>query len=375
MKFFRFNITAVLVFFMFFPSMACSNSPQPINIGLILSKTGIAALDNLAGAKGADLAVKEINDIGGILGRPLKIIEFDNLSTPLGSDSAAKKAVLKGVSAVIGPYRSSHALSAAPILQSACIPMIAPTATAPEVTLVGNYIFRMCFTDNFQGQFLADFARNGLKAQRAAVIINAGEQYSLTLADFFKTGFTRDGGEIVLEEHYSRNAVDFSDILTKINKIRPDICFIPGYSRDSGLFIRQSAKKGIFLQFLGGDAWDDQILDYAGNALEGAYFSTNWHPEITSEKNDHLKKLYFKVYSKTIENNYRIPLTYDAVHILADAIKRSGSTEPSKIQAALARTSGFQGATGTITFDINGDPVNNKAVIMKCVNNKWTHFK
>lgn len=360
---------------MFFPSLTWSGRPQPITIGLILAKTGIASLDNQAGAKGADLAVKELNDTGGILGRPLRIIEFDNQSTPLGSSNAAKMAVHQGVSAVIGPYRSSHALSAAPILQAAGIPMIAPTATTPEVTLVGNYIFRVCFTDGFQGRVLADFARNDLKAQSAAVIINTSEQYSIFLSDSFKAFFTKNGGKIVLEDHYSGKAVDFSDILTRINAIRPDICFIPGYSRDSGLFIRHASKMEISLQFLGGDAWGEQILDYAGTALEGAYFSAIWHPDIASERNDHLKRLYFKELSEPIENNYRIPLTYDAVHLLADAIKRAGSTEPSKIQAALARTSGFQGVTGTITFDENGDPVNKKAVFMKFINGKWTFFK
>jgi branched-chain amino acid transport system substrate-binding protein len=374
MIYFKIVFAVLLGFLTSFSAVAGASSPEPLTIGLILAQTGIAADDNRPGTIAASLAVKEINRQGGVLGRPLKIIEIDNQSTPIGSKQAAEDAIRHNVIAVIGPYWSSHALAAAPVLQAAGIPMITPTGSSPEITRCGNYIFRACFSDSFQGRVLAEFARKQLQSQSAAILINANEQYSMTLADFFKSHYIQNGGQIVWEGFYSGKAVDFSDILTEIKRIRPDVCFIPGYSRDSGFLIKQAVGMDIHSHFIGGDGWGEQILKYSGGAVEGAYFSTHWHPDIKSAMNSHLAAVYAREFAEPIPNDIRFPLTYDAVNLLADAIQRSGSAERVGIRDSLARTSGFKGAAGTITFDENRDPIQKEAVFMQYLKGKWTYL-
>lgn len=374
MIFIKMFFAALLGFLTLFSAVDGSTASEPIAIGLMLAQTGIAAEDNRPGTAAANLAVKEINRLGGLLERPLKIIEFDNQSTPIGSKQAAEMAVEQNVIAVIGPYWSSHALAAAPVLQAAGIPMITPSASNPEITRYGDFIFRVCFSDSFQGQALAQFARKQLRSQNAAILINTNEQYSMTLADFFKTHYIQNGGQIVWEGFYSGKAVDFSDILTEIKRIQPDVCFIPGYSRDSGFLIKQAAGMGIHCHFIGGDGWGEQIVKYSGKAIEGTYFSTHWHPDIKSPLNAHLALVYKGEFAEPIPNDIRIPLTYDAIHLLADAIRRSGSTERVRIRDSLARTSGFKGAAGTITFDENRDPIQKEAVFMQYIKGKWTYL-
>lgn len=374
MIFIKMFFAAVQGFLTLFSAVDGSTASEPITIGLMLAQTGIAAEDNRPGTAAANLAVKEINRLGGLLERPLKIIEFDNQSTPIGSKQAAEMAIAHNVVAVIGPYWSSHALAAAPVLQAAGIPMITPSASNPEITRCGDFIFRVCFSDSFQGQALAQFARKQLRSRSAAILINSNEQYSMTLADFFKTHYIQNGGQIVWEGFYSGKAVDFSDILTEIKRIQPDVCFIPGYSRDSGFLIKQAAGMDIHCHFIGGDGWGEQIVKYSGKAIEGTFFSTHWHPDIKSPVNDHLASEYKGEFAEPVPNDIRIPLTYDAIHLLADAIRRSGSTERIRIRDSLARTYGFKGAAGTITFDENRDPIQKEAVFMQYIKGKWIYL-
>ncbi len=347
----------------------------PVKLALILAKTGIAAQDDVVAINAALLAVEEINVQGGLLGHPIELIILDNTSTPIGAKMAAEKAVKLGVIGMIGSFRSSHSLAMVPVVQRAKIPMISPSSTNPDVTLGSDYVFRTCFIDSFQGLIMADYAYTYLNARNAVILTNANEIYSITLARYFKTSFTMKGGKVLAEELYPGTAVDFTKILSRVKELRPDVIFIPGYSRDSGLIINQSVKMGIDSVFLGGDAWDVGISQYAGKAMEGAYQSNHWHSDVPFERNLHLKTAYEKKYGVKIIENMRIPLTYDSVYLFADAVKRAGSINPEKIREALSRTKGFKGATGTITFDQNRNPVGKEACILKFKNGSWTYLK
>lgn len=209
----------------------------PIRIAAIFSRTGIAASHNEPLVVMTELAVREINARGGLLGRPVELIELDNQSTSIGATMAARAAAKMDVVAVIGAHWSSHSLAMAPILQAAGIPMISPASTNPAVTLVGDYIFRVCFLDSFQGQALARFAYDDLQARSAVVMRNIDEAYSIALADFFLESFRRNGGRILADLEYRGNAIDFTASIAEIRHLAPDIVFLPGYTRDSGLLI------------------------------------------------------------------------------------------------------------------------------------------
>ena len=348
---------------------------EPINIAAIFAKTGIAVKSNAPHVQMVEFSVEEINNQGGLLGRPIKLIILDNKSTPIGSSMAARKAVQLGVPAVIGAAWSSHSLQIAPILQQAKIPMITGPSTNPKVTRIGNYIFRTCFIDSFQAQAMAQFAYTELGARTAIVLENLNEEYSLTLAELFSKSYQQYGGKVILKGSYKNDAVDFANLLKKVKTLQPDVVYVPGYARDNGLLIKQAASMEIQTTFLGADGWAHPLIyDIGGNALEGNYYSAHWHHDVSFPKSIHIKKMYYQKYKSKIPH-INAPLSYDAVMLLTDAIRRANSLDAKKIRDALAETKGFQGATGTITFDEHGDPLNKPVVIMKLGKDAPMYFK
>lgn len=348
---------------------------QQVTLVLVLAQTGIAAEDNRPALEAAQLAIEEVNQAGGLLEHPLILNVIDNQSTPLGSKAAARKAIDSGATAVVGAIWSSHCLAMAPVLQSAGIPMVTPTASMPAVTLVGDYIFRACFIDSFQGKVMAQFARTDLKADTAGVFINANEDYSQELARFFEASFIKAGGTVQWAGKYSGSAVDFTELLESAAEADVDIFFLPGYARDAGLLLKQGRKIGLMQIFLGGDGWGTKIQEYADEALNGCYYSTHWHPDTKIRKSRTLVAKYRQRYPTAEVNDIRIPLTYDAVMLVVDAIRRTGNTDHKKIRDALGTTVGFHGATGTITFDSKGDPLDKQAAIVKWEGHRQTFLK
>ena len=341
---------------------------QPIKIAAIFAKTGVAAKDNAPNLQGVSFAVEEINSQGGLLGRQLVVIELDNRSSLIDSKRAALKAVELDVAAVIGAAWSSHSLVIAPVLQQKKIPMISPISTNPKVTLVGKYIFRVCFTDPFQGKVMAQFAHRDLKARTAIILTNVSSDFSMGLAEFFEKSFIKSGGKVLLEGEYKEKAVDFSAILKKIRTLQPDVVFVPGYIQDSAFLIKQAREMEIRSIFLGGDGWSgNQMYRYGGKAIEGSYYSQHWHSNVPFPTSRQLLANYHSEYGEKILPGF-LPSAYDAVMVLADAIRRAQSLDHKKVRDTLAATKNFQGATGTITFDENGDPVNKDAVILKFEN-------
>lgn len=336
---------------------------EPVRIVAIFSQTGIAAAHNEPLIPMVQLAVEEINRSGGVLGRPIQLILLDNQSTPIGSRVAAEEAVRLKATAVVGAHWSSHSLAMAPVLQNAGIPMISPGSTNPDVTRIGSYIFRACFLDSFQGVAMATFAWQDLKARTAIVVRNIDEAYSVMLAGYFKNAFIEAGGQVLLDEGYRGKAIDFSGIIEKIKHTSPDVIYLPGYTRDSGLFIKQAIKLNVNSVFLGGDAWDE-IEQIAGDAINGSYQSAPWHPQAPFPKSIYLQNLYRSKFMRDIDN-VSAPLAFDAVMLLVGAMQRADSMAGEDIRLALARTSNFQGATGIISFDDNGDPENKDVIIIQ----------
>lgn len=354
-------------------SVPCSAS-EPVKVAAIFAKTGLASHTDAFALRGAALAVEEINESGGLLGHPVQLIEIDNQSTPLGAKQAAKTALDLGVTAVIGCCWSSHSLAMAPLLQEASVPMISPLSTNPEVTRMGDYIFRVCFVDSFQGRVMARFATEDLHARSAVVLINVSSPYSMDLADFFIKSFTAGGGQVLWKGKYREKAVDFSEILDEVRRNAPDAVFLPGYAPDSALIIRQATAMGIEVPFLGGDGWDPKMSEIGGPAMNGKFFCSHWSPEVGFPRSLNVTERYLKKYGEEMRSAIAA-LGYDAALVLADAVRRAGSGDRKSIRDALAATSGFSGATGTITLDESGDPLNKEAVILKFENGSTVFWK
>jgi branched-chain amino acid transport system substrate-binding protein len=344
-------------------SPSSGQAAEKVKVASIFAMTGTAAADHKVTIDGIRFAIRELNQQGGVLGKQIQLIEFDNRGTALHSKRAAENAVKAGVMAVFGASWSSHSLAMAPVLQAAQIPMISPLSTSPEVTRVGDYIFRVCFIDPFQGRIMAGFAVKDLHAKTAAILINANERYSEGLAAFFHKSFVRQGGRVVFETHYLSNTEDFSSDLKEITSLQPDVIFVPGNGLDSGRIIKQARDLGYAAPILGGDGWGgEEMYSQAGSALTGAYFSGHWHHQGESLKNRQFVKRYSKIYGAGEIG--AAALAYDAVFLYADAAKRAGSLNPAKVRDSLAMTNNYKGLTGNITFDQHGDPIKS-AVILK----------
>ena len=208
--------------------LSCSlRAEEPIRIAAIFSKTGVASVENAEFFDVVDFAVAEINKKGGLLGRKVQVIHIDNKSTPLGARQAAMDAVKQDVVGVVGACWSSFSLAMGPVLQKAGVPMVSPASTNEKVTLVGDYIFRACFTDAFQGKVMAQFAKEDMGAKTAVIFTNINSDFSMGLSDIFSGNFNANGAKILLVCKYSETDVDFSVDLKQVLDLKPDVMFIP----------------------------------------------------------------------------------------------------------------------------------------------------
>ena len=330
---------------------------QSIEIGFFGALTGPQATFALSGRNGAKLAIEEINRSGGVLGKKLELLIEDDRNEPSEAASAVSKLITQNhVVALIGENASSRSLAAAPIAQSYQVPMVSPSSTNVEVTKKGDYIFRVCFIDPNQGKALALFARQTLHAQTAATLIDAKSDYSVGLAQAFRTEFTAQGGTIIAELKYAEGDSDFHAQLTAIQAKRPEVLFVPGYYTDAGLIARQARGLGIQATLLGADGWDSpKLVEIGGAAVDGAYFSNHYSVDDPSPAVRTFVDAFQKAYGA--EPDSIAALSYDAARLVADAIRRAGSTEGKRVRDALASTKDFPGVTGSITMDASRNPV------------------
>ncbi len=323
-----------------------------IKVGQYGAFTGKEAAFGIAARKGAILAMEEVNATGGVLGRQIELFTEDNQSKQGESATIAKKFVARDkVVAVLGGNPSTNSLEAAPVFQHAKIPMIAISSTNPRVTEIGNYIFRVCFIDPFQGAVLAKFARDTLHAQRAAILTSVNNPYSVGISKVFRERFTAGGGRVVAEQRHSEGDKDFRAQLTAIKAAAPDVIFHSSNYTEGALICKQARALGFTGPLFGGDAWEaPQLIEIGGADVEGAYYSTHASPESTApEVQSFVKKFRARWDGETPDSI--AALGYDAARLLADALQRAGTTGSAKLRDAIAATRDFPGVTGRITID------------------------
>jgi branched-chain amino acid transport system substrate-binding protein len=303
--------------------------------------------------RGVQLAIEQANQSGGVLGKKILLLTEDNQSKAGETSTIVRKFVTQDkVAAIVGDLTSSATLEGGPIAQAARIPMVTPLATNPKVTEIGDYIFRVCFIDEFQGRVMARFALEKLKAKRGAILTDSKQDYSVGLTSFFHQTFTDGSGIVVREQAYSSGDTDFRAILTSIKAAHPDVVFVPGYYPEVSIILKQARQLGLVVPFIGCEAWDSPtLLAVAGKSADGCYFSNQFSPDDPSKVVQDFGTVYQEKFGARPDNF--AALGYDAVNVVLDAIKRAGSTESAAIREALAQTKDFPGVSGNITIDSN----------------------
>ncbi len=341
----------------------------------------VVAGERVTYPNGAEMAVTEINQRGGLLGMPVELIGHINKEAgPEVSVQIAETLIVEDeIIALIGPNRSSHAVVVGPIAQRHGIPMITTTATNPNVTSAGNFVFMASFTDSFQGAVMAQFAKSDLNISTAAVITQKGDLYTEGISEFFARNFSEIGGEIVANETYEGDTSDFTAQLTKIAAAKPDALFIAGFVQKTSLITQQA--RAMPLQntdgeptvFLGADSWDSELL--YGNAdaeVEGSFFSGHFSPETDEPTARAFVDAYESTYDATPTGG--VGVSYDAVKLLFEAVERAGSLDPEEIRQQLAATENYIGATTIASYDANRHPTKS-AVIFTIKDGQKQFFK
>lgn len=366
---------SVLILIIAISSFSCKpkSDSTKIVIGQFTSLTGSEATFGISSDNGLKLAVEEINKTGGILGKQIELITYDNRGLPAETQTVVEKLITRDkVVALIGEVASARSKAAAPICQTNKIPMISPASTNPEVTLIGDYIFRVCFIDPFQATVMSKFALNSMKVKKVALLIDQKNAYSTGLAENFKKVFKEMGGEIVGEQKYQAGDKDFKGQLTALKSTNPDAVFLPGYYTDVGLIAIQAREIGLSVPLFGGDGWESEKLTEgkAKDALEGCFFSTHVSAEDPNPKVKEFIKKYSDKYK--MEPDAMSFLSYDAGMLLFDAIKRANSTNGDEIRKQLAATKDFPGVTGNISMNEQRNAIK-PAVVLEIKDGKFKY--
>lgn len=347
-----------------------------VKVGMLYT----ADASNTSTRYGAELAMSQINQEGGVLGFPLKLLIRDDEDSPGRSAQLAEELITQeNVVALIGPNYSRIALQVSPVAQQYGVPMVATTATNPEVTAAGDMVFLGAFPDMFQGEVTARFARESLGAQTAALLIQTGDPYVEGLGLFFEMHFARLGGTIVARETYVGGDTDFTAPLTAIAALAPDVIFMPGFAPEVPLAVQQArtipqqGASGITATFLGGDGWEDpNVLVMGGVAVEESYFSTLFSPDTQDETAGDFVGSYRLMFGMIPDG--AAAMGYDAVRLVAAAIRRAGSLDKASIRDQLAATRGYKGATSVLSYSESRHP-RKGAVIMQIKDGRFQLYQ
>ena len=347
--------------------------PLATRIGFFAPMTGAQASFGMDAVNGAKLAIEEINLAGGVLGHPVSLIIKDTESQPEQTHTVVSELInTEKVAALVGEIASDRSLIAASMAQASGIAMITPGATNEKVTAAGDYIFRAGYTDAFQAATMAKFARS-IDVEKAAILFDASNPYGSGLMEAFKADFLQHGGTIVAEEFYRAGDTDFTAQLNAIKEKNPDSIFLPSYYTEAALIIRQARQLGIDAPFLGTDGWDSvEFLKVGGQAVNNCYFVSHFSSERASDQ--------MKVFNDAYSARFQSPppplaaLAYDSIWLLADALKRSGVTEPAALRDAIAATRDFPGVTGNISFDQGRDP-KKAGILIRVQDGKFTYLE
>lgn len=336
-----------------------------ILVGHFASLTGQIANFGQSTKKGVDLAQKQFNAAGGLNGKQVKVITYDDQGKPEEAAAAITKLISQdNVLGVLGEVASSLSLVAADVAMRSKTPMLSPSSTNPDVTKKGEYIFRICFIDPFQGEVMAQFAKDTLKASTAAILRDVKNDYSVGLANFFAKAFEASGGKVVLDTSYQERDVDFKAQLTDIKAKKPDVIFVPGYYNDVALIARQARSLGLNQPLLGGDGWESEdLFKVAGDAINGSYYSNHYSPDSSDPVTQKFIADFKAEYGGSTPDSMAA-LGFDAFNIMMDAMKRAKSLTRDEIKNALAQTKDYPGATGKITINNERNAVKS-AVVLK----------
>lgn len=379
-----FAISLIIVVSMIIAACGGAARGNEIKVGGIAELTGDIPAVGASFKNAAEMAVKEVNDAGGldVCGKKYTInfIIEDNAGKADQSASAAQKLITQdNVVAIIGPNASRYAIPASEIAESSKVVLISPWSTNPKTTLDAKtnaskkYVFRAAFIDPFQGRVVAKFALDNLKAKNAAVLYDVASDYNKGIAEFFKQTFEENGGKVVAFETYTTGDKDFTAQLTKIKDANPDVIFLPNYYSEVPLQIQQAHRLGITAPFLGSDSWgSSELLGLCGAECEGYYFSTHYAADNATP----VAKKFIDAYNAKYGN---VPddvaaLTYDSFGLLWKAIQTACSTDRQAIRDALAKIPSYEGVTGNMQFqEGSGDPIKS-AVILQVKGDKFVFF-
>jgi len=341
---------------------ASTDTAGEIKIGLNYELSGNVATYGQNSVDGILMAFDEINAKGGVLGKKLVAVQADNKSDAAEALNVATKLITQDkVVAILGPATSGNVKGATPVVMQNKIPLVSASATADDVTVdskgVKEYIFRLCYSDSFQGTAMANYAAKSMKAKKAVILIDNSSDYSKGLAENFRKTFEASGGTIVGQEAYTANDKDFNAVLTKIKGMDYDIIFLPGYYEQVGLIIKQARDLGIDKPFLGADGYDSpKLVEIAGEkALNNVFFSNHYSSQDDNPKVVKFVEDFKAKYNK--EPGAFEALGYDLGYFLASAIERAGEATPEKIKEAMASTVDFEGVTGKLSVDENHNAI------------------
>lgn len=346
---------AIVLAFLCLAVTGCKKSSADSGTGDIVigeygSMTGSEATFGISTDNGVKLAVEERNAAGGVKGRKIKLIAYDDQGKPQETVTAVTRLIQQDhVVAIVGEVASSLSIAGGEICQKNGVPMISPSSTNPRVTAIGNMISRVCFIDSFQGYVGAKFAIDTLHMKKAGLLYDKAQAYSVGLKNDFRKAFEKLGGQIVAEQAYQGGDSDFTAQLRTLREANPDFVYLPGYYTDVVSIARQARQMNFNVPFVGGDGWVSDKLKNAGSALDGCYFTDHYaHEDQRPEVQTFLKKYQAK-YGSTPDS--MAALGYDATNLLFDAMGRAKSLDGKDLADAIDSTKGFKGVTGTITLD------------------------
>lgn len=380
----RFLFTTLVSLLLILAGCDSEEKLTDLRVGLIAELTGETSAVGISCKNAAELAVKEVNESGGLVigdrTYKVKLLIMDNAGKADASAAAARKLIESDrVVAIVGPNESRFAIPASDAAESGGTVLISPVSTTPRTTLDAGtggpkrYVFRACFIDPFQGQVLAKFARDGKKAGRAAVLFDGSADYSRGIAEVFRDVFKKRGGAVVAFESYVSGEKDFASPLARIRDAKPDVVFLPNLYTEVPHQIRQARKLGIEALFLGSDSWGtEEILKSCGGDCEGSYFSSHF----SADMNTPAAKTFVEAYKKTYGTmpDDVAALTYDSFGLLRQALRTAGRLDRLAVRDALARIPEYEGVTGIMQFrEGSGDPIKS-AVMMKIQDGRFVWF-
>jgi branched-chain amino acid transport system substrate-binding protein len=345
---------------------------EEIVLGEVGSLTGSEAAFGISTRNGVELALEEANAAGGVKGKKIKVIVYDDQSKPEEAANATTRLVTQDkVKLLLGEVASSNSLAMAPIAQDNKVPMISPSSTNPAVTEKGDYIFRVCFIDPFQGFVMAKYAHDDLKFKTVAILKDVKSAYSVGLTEVFERKFTEMGSKVAGIESYSKGDTDFRSQLTAIKKLKAEGIYVPGYYNDVGIIARQARELGLKQVLMGGDGWDsDKLFELGGPAIEGSFVSNHYSPEDPSPQVQNFISKYKAKFNLVPDS--LAALGYDAASVAIDAMKRAADLSGPAIRDEIAKTRDFPGVAGTISMNEKRDAVK-PAVVLQVKDGKFKY--